>query len=74
MKQKRLLKILGVQKGNCGYTKEQRKVGLTEIIFAHITVQRFFYDLSPAGDYWKLEVSSTLCRLTSYRHFLSTSR
>lgn len=54
-----------------GYTEEQKKAGLTEVTFARITVQRFFHDLSPAGDYWKLETSSKILSPNCLQAFLT---
>lgn len=53
------------------YTEEQKKIGLTEITFARITVQRFFHDLSSVGDYWKLETSSKVLLPDCLQAFLT---
>lgn len=53
------------------YTEEQEKAGLTEVTFARISVQRFFHDLSPAGDYWKLETSSKILSPDCLQAFLT---
>lgn len=53
------------------YTEEQKKAGLTEVTFVRITVQRFFHDLSPAGDYWKLETSSKILAPDCLQAFLT---
>lgn len=53
------------------YTEEQEKAELTEVTFARITVQRFFHDLSPAGDYWKLETTSGILSPDCLQAFLT---